>query len=163
MEKVSLYKFTYTYLLKNDGQLKQKSDQKKKKKQSPNLLKNKNHVPKKKNHVQLNKKEEKQNKYHTHGPGNPKKLKRKKKKGNVQERKRKRKKEQAMHNNPRKLKKKKKKDILPMCKCTWAFSSIKQPHFILSIFSPFQGENFGEKIPRSHYLFSFLPTQLNTL
>ena len=31
MEKVSLYKFTYTYLLKNDGQLKQKSDQKKKK------------------------------------------------------------------------------------------------------------------------------------
>ena len=47
MEKVSLYKFTYTYLLKNDGQLKQKSDQKKKK-QSPNLLKKKNHVPKKK-------------------------------------------------------------------------------------------------------------------
>ena len=47
MEKVSLYKFTYTSLLKNDGQLKQKSDQKKKK-QSPNLLKNKNHVPKKK-------------------------------------------------------------------------------------------------------------------
>ena len=39
-------KFTYIPLLKNDGQLKQKSDQKKKKKQSPNLLKNKNHVPK---------------------------------------------------------------------------------------------------------------------
>ena len=51
MEKVSLYKFTYTLLLKNDGQLKQKTDKqpkkKKKKKQSPNLLKNKNHVPKK--------------------------------------------------------------------------------------------------------------------
>ena len=45
MEKVSLYKFTHILLLKNDGQLKQKSDQKKKK--SPNLLKNKNHVPKK--------------------------------------------------------------------------------------------------------------------
>ena len=44
MEKVSLYKFTHILLLKNDGQLKQKSDQKKK---SPNLLKNKNHVPKK--------------------------------------------------------------------------------------------------------------------
>ena len=42
MEKVSFYKFTHILLLKNDGQLKQKSD--KKKKQSPNLLKNKNHV-----------------------------------------------------------------------------------------------------------------------
>ena len=40
---MSLYKFTYTPLLKNNGQLKQKSDQKKKK-QSPNLLKNKKHV-----------------------------------------------------------------------------------------------------------------------
>ena len=29
MEKVSLYKFTYILLLKNDGQLKQKSDKKK--------------------------------------------------------------------------------------------------------------------------------------
>ena len=49
MEKVSLYKFTHTPLLKNVGQLKQKSDkQPKKKKQLPNLLKNKNHVPKKK-------------------------------------------------------------------------------------------------------------------
>ena len=54
MKKVSLYKFTHIPLLKNDDQLKQKSDkqphQKKKKKQSPNLLKNKNHVPQK-NHV----------------------------------------------------------------------------------------------------------------
>ena len=31
MEKVSLYKFTHIFLLKNDGQLKQKSDKKKKK------------------------------------------------------------------------------------------------------------------------------------
>ena len=40
---MSLYKFTHMSLLKNDGQLIQKSDkrQKKKKKQSPNLLKNK--------------------------------------------------------------------------------------------------------------------------
>ena len=51
MEKVNLYKFTRTPLLKNDGQLIQKSDKqpkKKKKKHSPNLLKNKNHVQKKK-------------------------------------------------------------------------------------------------------------------
>ena len=46
---MSLYKFTHIPLLKNDGQLKQKSDkQPKKEKQSPNLLKNKNHVPKNK-------------------------------------------------------------------------------------------------------------------
>ena len=45
MEKMSLYKFTHISLLKNDGQLKQKSDkQPKKKKQSPNLLKSKNHI-----------------------------------------------------------------------------------------------------------------------
>ena len=47
MKNVSLYKFTHTPLIKNDGQLKPKSDkQPKKKKQSPNLLKNKNHVKK---------------------------------------------------------------------------------------------------------------------
>ena len=52
MEKVNLYKFTYTPLLKNDGQLKQKVTNNPKKKQSPNLLKNKNQIPKKKkNHV----------------------------------------------------------------------------------------------------------------
>ena len=49
-EKVSLYKFTYTPLLKNDSQLKQKIDKQPKKNQSSSLLKNKNHVPKK-NHV----------------------------------------------------------------------------------------------------------------
>ena len=48
MEKTSLYKFTYILLLKNDVQLKQKSDkQPKKNKQSSNLLK-KNQVKKKK-------------------------------------------------------------------------------------------------------------------
>ena len=52
IDKVSLYKFTYTPLLKNDGQLKQKVTNNPKKKQSPNLLKNKNQIPKiKKNHV----------------------------------------------------------------------------------------------------------------
>ena len=52
VEKMSLYKFTHTPLLKNDVQLKQKKKWQttKKKGQSPNLLKNKNHVPKK-NHV----------------------------------------------------------------------------------------------------------------
>ena len=52
MKKVNLYKFTHTPLLKNDDQLKQKSDKqpKKKKKHSPNLLTNKNNVQKK-NHV----------------------------------------------------------------------------------------------------------------
>ena len=55
MEKVSLYKFTYIPLLKNDAQLKQKNDKqpkkKKKKYNHANLLKNKNHVLKKKNHI----------------------------------------------------------------------------------------------------------------
>ena len=44
MEKVIFYKFTHTFLLKNNGQLKQKKLQTatpKKKKQSPNLLKKK--------------------------------------------------------------------------------------------------------------------------
>ena len=52
MEKVSLYKFIHTPLLKNDGQLKQKSDKqptkKKKKKQTPNLLKKKKIMSQKK-------------------------------------------------------------------------------------------------------------------
>ena len=41
---MNLYKFTRTLLLKNDGQLKQKSNKQPKNKQSPNLLKKKNHV-----------------------------------------------------------------------------------------------------------------------
>ena len=45
MKKISLYKFNYIPLLKNDTQLKQKSDKqvKKKKINHPNLLKTKNH------------------------------------------------------------------------------------------------------------------------
>ena len=41
MKKMNLYKFTYIFLLKNDVQLKQKSDKqpKKKKKQSPKYFK----------------------------------------------------------------------------------------------------------------------------
>ena len=39
IKKMSLYKFTHTPLLKNDGQLKQKNNKQPKKKQSPNLLK----------------------------------------------------------------------------------------------------------------------------
>ena len=34
MEKISLYKFTHIPLLKNDGQLKQKSDQQRKKEET---------------------------------------------------------------------------------------------------------------------------------
>ena len=45
LKKMSLYKFTYMSLLKNDAQLKQKNDkQAKKKKNHINLLKSKNHV-----------------------------------------------------------------------------------------------------------------------
>ena len=48
MEKVSLYKFMHILLLKNEAQLKQKSDKQPKKKINHlNLLKNKNHVHKK--------------------------------------------------------------------------------------------------------------------
>ena len=66
-----LYKFTHIYLLKNDGQLKQKSvKQPKKKKQLLNLLKNKNHVPKKS--CLVKKKKKKRNNYHTHRPRNQK-------------------------------------------------------------------------------------------
>ena len=72
MENVSLYKFTHIPLLKNDSQLKQKSD---KKKQLPNLLKNKNQV--KKNHVQLNKEKKKKKKQATYSQ--KRKLKKKKK------------------------------------------------------------------------------------
>ena len=47
---MSLYKFTHIPLLKNNAQLKQKSNKLAKKKSNyPNLLENKNHV-KKKNH-----------------------------------------------------------------------------------------------------------------
>ena len=57
------------------------------------------------------------------------------------------------------LSKKKKKKIY-----SCAFLFIKQPYFLLLVFSSFWGELFGglgEKTPRPHHLFSFLPTQLN--
>ena len=83
MEKVSLYKFTHILLLKNDGQLIQKSDkQPKKKNQSPHLLKIKNHVPKK-NQVQLKKQTNKQKKKLSHPQPRKEERERGKKKGNV--------------------------------------------------------------------------------
>ena len=50
-KKVNLYKFTHTLLLKNDSQLKQKSDKQPKKRKTIThiIFKKKNHV--KKNHV----------------------------------------------------------------------------------------------------------------
>ena len=52
MKKVSLYKFTHVPLLKNDVQLKPKSDrQPKKKNQSPKFIKKKIMSKKKKNHI----------------------------------------------------------------------------------------------------------------
>ena len=37
-----------------------------------------------------------------------------------------------------------------MCKCTWVFSSIKQFHFLLLVFSPFWGKNFLVGLQRKH-------------
>ena len=84
MEKMSLYKFTHTPLLKNDGQLIQKSDKqpKKKNKHSPNLLKNKNHVHKKKNSCLVKEKKKRKTKQLSH----PRK-KKKKKRSNFHEKK----------------------------------------------------------------------------
>ena len=54
-----------------------------------------------------------------------------------------------------------------MCKYTWTFLFIKQPYFLFSVFSIFWGENFLVGLERKHkkpyHLFSFLPTQPNTL
>ena len=38
----------------------------------------------------------------------------------------------------------------PMCKCTRTFLSIMQPHFHLSVFSPFWRENFLVGLRRKH-------------
>ena len=62
MEKVSLYKFTHILLLKNDSQLKQKSDKQPKKKQSPKLLKKIKIMSKKKSCLVKTKKKEKKKK-----------------------------------------------------------------------------------------------------
>ena len=48
MEKVNLYKFTHTALLKNHGQLKQKSDKQPKKKKITQFISKKKSCPKKK-------------------------------------------------------------------------------------------------------------------
>ena len=50
----------------------------------------------------------------------------------------------------KKKKKKKKGRQLSMCKCTWTFLSIKQPHFLSSVFSLFWRENFLVSPSRIH-------------
>ena len=53
-----------------------------------------------------------------------------------------------------------------MCKCTWAFLSIKKKMYPHLVFSPFWREYFssgpGEKTPRSHHFFSLSSLQSNT-
>ena len=61
MKKVSLYKFTYITLLKNDAQFETKKCRKKKT-DHPNLLKYKNHPQEKKSHLNKKRKKKKQNK-----------------------------------------------------------------------------------------------------
>ena len=62
IEKVSMYKFTHIPLLKNDSQLKQKSDKQPKINKSPKLLKIKNHVQKKSCLVKTKKKKKQKTK-----------------------------------------------------------------------------------------------------
>ena len=71
----------------------------------------------------------------------------------------------------KKKRKKKRKKLLtwtkPMYKCTWTFSSIKQLHFLLSIFFQFWGENFLLGLERKHSdpttKFSTLPPKFLSL
>ena len=85
--------------------------------------------------------------------------------------KKKKKKKRRRRQRPRGRKKKtmKKSNVWTklMCKCTKAFLSIKQSHFLPSVFSPFLGEKLfggsGEKTHGPYHLFSFLFTQPNTL
>ena len=84
----------------------------------------------------------------------------KKKKKRKKKKKKKKKKEEATCSLPRKAqknkgkgkkkKKKKKGRQLSMCKCTWTFLSIKQPHFLSSVFSLFWRENFLVSPRRKH-------------
>ena len=74
------------------------------------------------------------------------------------------KKEKKKKEEARKHQKKKKLNELPMCKCAHGHF-----HLLNSSFSPFsflpileRKPFYGQKILRSHYLFSFFPTQLNT-
>ena len=55
----------------------------------------------------------------------------------------KKKKERKKGGNVQEKKKVKKRNVwtMPICKYTRAFLSIKQPHFLSSVFSPFLGEN----------------------
>ena len=79
MEKVSLYKFIHTPLLKNDGQLKQKSDkqpQKKEKKEAiTQFIKKKKKIMSQKNKKKPCLVKPKKKNYPTHSPGNQKKEK----------------------------------------------------------------------------------------
>ena len=69
--------------------------------------------------------------------------------------------------NRQKQKKKKKKPTRwrlrgELQRYFWKLHELSSLSF-LSILERKLFDGFGEKIPRSHYLFSFLPTQLNTL
>ena len=79
--------------------------------------------------------------YYTHSPRNQKRKKEKEKRAMSK----KGKKKLAEHQ-----KKKKEPDELSICKCTWAFLSTKQPHFLPSIFSPFWKEIFLVGLGRKH-------------
>ena len=118
---------------------------------------------KKKNHVQLNQKKKKA----TCPPTAQEIKKRKKKKSKVQSSGKKRKKinkrkrQRAQHLKKRGGGGKKERNW------TWAFLSIKQLHFLLSVFSLFWGENFlvglGRKHPNPTIYFPFsLPNQIHS-
>ena len=102
---------------------------------------------------------------------NTRKQKKKKIMSNVHLNQKKKKKKRRRRQRPRGRKKKtmKKSNVWTklMCKCTKAFLSIKQSHFLPSVFSPFWGEKlfggFGEKTHGPYHLFSFLLTQPNKL
>ena len=49
-----------------------------------------------------------------------------------------------------KKKKKKGNGQLSICKCTWVFLSIKQHHFLFSVFSPFWKENVLMVLEKKH-------------
>ena len=102
----------------------------KKKKLSPNLLKKKKTI--------------------TPTAQEIKKEKKKKKKGQCPRKEKKKKKKEEATCLAEHQKKKKEPDELSICKCTWAFLSTKQPHFLPSIFSPFWKEIFLVGLGRKH-------------
>ena len=106
---------------------------KKWKKKSPKFIKKNISCPgKKKSH--LNQKQKK-------------KKKKRRRRGNVQE-------------EGKKKVKKSNVRMKPMCSCTWAFLSIKQPHFLSLVFSLFLGENFWWIQRKNTWIspFIFLPS-----